>query len=175
MKCISSYFAPAGEERAKPTATDENQNEAITTNLENPSESGIEGQKKNESSGSAGVPAPRKFQQQWSTDTKYMEWLQYDANKQHMTCSFCIKTNLKKSFYDLLHKFLNIYPNKTHSNSNSFIDTNLSTRYGYSPMTQDVLTSLGVRFLLTLTLTSRFGPLSNVAWANMTPCDQFLD
>jgi hypothetical protein len=28
---------------------------------------------------------------------------------------------------------------------------------------------------LTLTLTSRFGPLSNVAWANMTPCDQFLD
>jgi hypothetical protein len=48
MKRISSYFAPAGEKRAKPTATDENQNEAITTNLENPSESGIEGQKKNE-------------------------------------------------------------------------------------------------------------------------------
>ena len=64
------------EKRAKPTATDENQNEAITTNLEKPSESGIEGQKKNESSGSAGVPAPRKFQQQWSTDTKYKEWLQ---------------------------------------------------------------------------------------------------
>jgi hypothetical protein len=37
------------EKRAKPTATDENQNEAITTNLEKPSESGIEGQKKNES------------------------------------------------------------------------------------------------------------------------------
>jgi hypothetical protein len=36
MKRISSYFAPAGEKRAKPTATDENQNEAITTNLENP-------------------------------------------------------------------------------------------------------------------------------------------
>ena len=68
MKCISSYFAPAGEERAKPTATDENQNEAITTNLENPSESGIEGQKKNESSG---VPAPRKFQQQWSSEYYY--------------------------------------------------------------------------------------------------------
>jgi hypothetical protein len=46
MKRISSYFAPAGEKRAKPTATDENQNEAITTNLENPSESGIEGKKK---------------------------------------------------------------------------------------------------------------------------------
>jgi hypothetical protein len=73
MKRISSYFDPAGEKRAKSTATDENQNEAITTNLENPSESGIEGQKKNESSG---VPAPRKFQQQWSTDTKYKEWLQ---------------------------------------------------------------------------------------------------
>jgi hypothetical protein len=29
MKCISSYFAPAGEKRAKPTATDENQNEAL--------------------------------------------------------------------------------------------------------------------------------------------------
>ena len=43
MKRISSYFAPAGEKRAKPTATDEKQNEAITTNLENPSESGIEG------------------------------------------------------------------------------------------------------------------------------------
>jgi hypothetical protein len=57
MKRISSYFAPAGEKRAKPTATEENQNEAITTNLENPSECGIEGQKKNESSGSAGVPA----------------------------------------------------------------------------------------------------------------------
>ena len=70
MKHISSYFAPAGEKRAKPTATDENQNEAITTNLENPSESGIEGQKNNESSG---VPAPCKFQQQWS-DTKYKEW-----------------------------------------------------------------------------------------------------
>ena len=83
MKRISSYFAPAGEKRAKPTATDENQNEAITTYLENPSESGIEGQKKNELSGSAGVPAPRKFQQQWSTDTKYKEWLQNDANKQH--------------------------------------------------------------------------------------------
>ena len=54
--------------------------------------------KKNESSGSAGVPAPRKFQQQWSTDTKYKEWLQYDANKQHMTCSFCIKTNKKYPF-----------------------------------------------------------------------------
>jgi hypothetical protein len=37
------------------------------------------------------------------------------------------------------------------SNSNSFIDTNSSTRYGYSPITQDVLTSLGVRCLLTLT------------------------
>jgi hypothetical protein len=93
MKRISSYFALTGEKRAKPTTTDENQNEAISTNLENPSESGTEGQKKNESSGSAGVPAPRKFQQQWSTDTKYKEWLQYDANKQHMTCSFCIKTN----------------------------------------------------------------------------------
>ena len=55
---MSLYFAPAREKRAKPTATDENQNEAITTNLENPSESGIESQKKNESSG---VPAPRKF------------------------------------------------------------------------------------------------------------------
>ena len=33
MKHISSYFAPAGEKRAKPTATDENQNEAITTNF----------------------------------------------------------------------------------------------------------------------------------------------
>ena len=70
MKRISSYFAPAGEKRAKPTATDENQIETITTNVENPSESGIEGQKKKESSGSAGVPAPHKFQQQWSTDTK---------------------------------------------------------------------------------------------------------
>jgi hypothetical protein len=71
-------FCFRGERRAKPTATDENQNEAIITNLENPSESGIEGQKKNESLGSApaGVPAPRKFQQQWSTDTKYKEWLQ---------------------------------------------------------------------------------------------------
>jgi hypothetical protein len=39
----------------------------------------VEGQKKNESSG---VPAPRKFQQQWSTDTKYKERLQYDAKKQ---------------------------------------------------------------------------------------------
>ena len=68
MKHISSYFAPTGEKRAKPTATDENQNEAITTNLENPSESGIEGQKKNESSG---VPAPRKFQQQWSSEYYY--------------------------------------------------------------------------------------------------------
>jgi hypothetical protein len=58
MKHMSLYFAPAREKRAKPTATDENQNEAITTNLENPSESGIESQKKNESSG---VPAPRKF------------------------------------------------------------------------------------------------------------------
>ena len=55
----------------------------------------MEGQKKNESSG---VPAPRKFQQQWSTDTKYKEWLQYDANKQHMTWSFCIKTNKKNPF-----------------------------------------------------------------------------
>ena len=63
MKRISSYFAPAGEKRAKPTATDENQNEAITTNLGNPSESGIEVQKKNESSGSASVPAPRKPRQ----------------------------------------------------------------------------------------------------------------
>jgi hypothetical protein len=54
VKRISSYFAPAGEKRAKPTATDENKNEANTTNLENPSESGIESQKKNESSG---VPA----------------------------------------------------------------------------------------------------------------------
>ena len=43
MKRMSSYFAPVGEKRAKPTATDEKQNEAITTNLENPSESGIEG------------------------------------------------------------------------------------------------------------------------------------
>jgi hypothetical protein len=67
MKRISSYFAPAGEKRAKPTATDENQNEAITTNLENPSERGIEGQKKNESSGSVGVPAPRKFKIQIQT------------------------------------------------------------------------------------------------------------
>ena len=72
-EALSSYFAPAGEKRAKSTATDENQNEAITTNLENPSESGIVGQKNNESSGSAGVPAPRKFQQPWS-DTKYKEW-----------------------------------------------------------------------------------------------------
>jgi hypothetical protein len=56
MKCISSYFAPVGEKRAKPNATDENQNEAIITNLENPSESGIEGQKKNESSGIFFVP-----------------------------------------------------------------------------------------------------------------------
>jgi hypothetical protein len=70
MKCLSSYFAPTGVKKAKPTVTDENQNETITTNVENPSESGIEGQKKNESSGSVGVPAPRKFQQQWSTDTK---------------------------------------------------------------------------------------------------------
>ena len=46
MKRISSYFALTGEKRAKPTTTDENQNEAITTNLENPSESGTEGQKK---------------------------------------------------------------------------------------------------------------------------------
>jgi hypothetical protein len=37
------------------------------------------------------------------------------------------------------------------SNSNSFIDTNSSTRYGYSPITQDVLTSLGVCCLLTFT------------------------
>jgi len=81
------------------------QNEAINTNLENPSESGIEDQKKNELSGSAGIHAPRKFQQQWSTDTKYKKWLQYDANKQHMTCSFCIKTNKKKSLYDWLHEF----------------------------------------------------------------------
>ena len=71
VKRISSYFAPAGEKRAKPTATDENKNEANTTNLENPSESGIESQKKNESSGSAGVPAPRKFQQQWSSEYYY--------------------------------------------------------------------------------------------------------
>jgi hypothetical protein len=42
---ISSYFALAGEKRVKPTATGENQNEAISTNFENPSESGIEGQK----------------------------------------------------------------------------------------------------------------------------------
>jgi hypothetical protein len=46
MKRISSYFALAGEKRAKPTATDENQNEATTTNLKNPSESGIEGKQK---------------------------------------------------------------------------------------------------------------------------------
>ena len=45
MKRISSYFALAGEKRVKPTATGENQNEAISTNFENPSESGIEGQK----------------------------------------------------------------------------------------------------------------------------------
>jgi len=32
MKHISSYLAPVGEKRAKPTDTDENQNEAITTN-----------------------------------------------------------------------------------------------------------------------------------------------
>jgi hypothetical protein len=51
MKRISSYFAPAGEKREKLTATDETQNEAITTNLEYPSESGIEGQKKNEKTG----------------------------------------------------------------------------------------------------------------------------
>ena len=33
MKHISSSFATAREKRAKPTATDENQNEAITTNF----------------------------------------------------------------------------------------------------------------------------------------------
>jgi hypothetical protein len=33
MKHISSSFAPAGEKRAKTTATDENQNEAITISL----------------------------------------------------------------------------------------------------------------------------------------------
>lgn len=98
MKRISSYFAPTGEKRANHTATDENQNEAITTNLENPSESGIEGQKKNESSVSAGVPAPHKFQQQWSTDTKYKEWLQYDANKQHMTCPIFISSTKVKNY-----------------------------------------------------------------------------
>ena len=102
MKRIASYFAPAGEKRVKPTVTDENQNEAITTNLENPSESELKVKKKNESSG---VAASRKFQQQWSTDTKYKEWLQYNANKQHMTCSFCTKTNKKKSLYNRLHKF----------------------------------------------------------------------
>ena len=33
MKRISSYFAAVGEKRAKPTATDENQNEAITNHF----------------------------------------------------------------------------------------------------------------------------------------------
>ena len=84
MKRISSYFAPAGEKRAKPTATDENQNEAITTNLENPSESGIE-----------------------------------------------VRKRMSRRVY-LLHASFN------------------SSRYGYSPITQDVLTSLGVRCLLTV-------------------------
>lgn len=97
MKRISSYFAVVGrEKRPKSLASGSDETDDSTSD-------GV-GDKAQEKSAdqpqsAANPSAPRKpFQKTWLTDSKYKDWLLYDEKKNHMTCSFCIKSKRQNPF-----------------------------------------------------------------------------
>lgn len=96
MKRISSYFAPSGEQTSKRSKASTDQTESQSDGGKDINEAS--NKTKSHVQDDRTTSTSRKFQHQWTTDSKYKEWLQYDPKDEQMTCSVCIKTNKKNPF-----------------------------------------------------------------------------